>query len=146
MPPIQKKSVFAPWANATLTFEVDKPITTGVAIARDEFTGNPIPQKEQIEIKCLLNPVRLQSAKSKDNNPGADTTRVQMSGYLVEPFQPNLPAGIEHNAIAHCVIEVKQGTKIIERKVGKFQISLTIQSAFFVSPITGASVSGEFFL
>lgn len=138
-----KKSPFAPWANATLTFSVDD--TTATAVT-DSFTGNRSYPKKTITIKCLLNPVRLVSANRKDKNPGADTSRVGMQGYLVEPFQANLPDGIEHNAIADAVIEVKQGTMVIERKVGRFQLDLTIQSSFFVSPITGASVSGEFYI
>ena len=146
MPPIPKKSPFAPWVNATLTFTIDRPITATNPAVRDPDTGNAIPQKQQIILKCILNPVRLVSAKRKDNNPGADTNRIGMTGYLVEPFQPNLPAGIEPNAIADCVIEVKQGSQVIERKVGKLQLSLDIQSAFYVSPITGASISGDFFL
>lgn len=143
MPPIQKKSVFASWANATLVFTIDAPGVPDI----DEFTGNPIPKKQQITIKCLLNPVRLQSAKSKDDNPGADTTRVQMSGYLVEPFQAALPVGIEHNAIADAVIEVKdtKGT-VIQRTVGRFQVNIDIVSAYRVSPITGCPVNGVFFL
>jgi hypothetical protein len=144
VPPIQKKSVFAPWANATLTFTADNP--NGVPVV-DEFTGNKSYPKRQITIKCLLNPVRLQSAKSKDNNPGADTTRVQMSGYLVEPFLPGLPEGIEHNAIADCVIEVKDTRgNVIQRKEGKYQISIDLVSPYRVSPITGCPVNGQFFL
>lgn len=146
MPSTPKKSPFAPWANATLTFTIDRPITVANPAVRDPHTGNQIPQKQTIVIKCILNPVRLVSAKRKDNNPGADTNRIGMQGYLVEPFQASLPLGIEPNAIADCVIEVRLGTQIIERKVGKLQLGMDIQSAFYVSPITGAVVSGEFFL